>query len=106
MIQIYRTVLAGATKSFLLLHKKDFFSSKLHSLKIEKSLLKTSLKIQKFSHQHYTKVVLEAASEQDLTSVAAKLTENNIREEKKSFKSVYFLDQSLLFMLERLKVLA
>ncbi len=51
-------------------------------------------------------MVLEAASEQDLTSVAAKLTENNIREEKKSFKSVYFLDQSLLFMLERLKVSA
>jgi hypothetical protein len=52
-------------------------------------------------------VVLEAASEQDLTSVAAKLTENNIREEKKTFKSVYFLAQLLLeFMLKSLELSA
>ncbi len=64
-------------------------------------------KLQIFSHQHYTKVVLEAASEQDLTSVAAKLTENNIRDEKKSLKKFLFLDQSMLeFMLESFKLSA
>jgi hypothetical protein len=63
--------------------------------------------MQIFSHQHYTKVVLETASEQDLTSVAAKLTENNIRDEKKSLKKFLFLDQSMSeFMLESFKLSA